>query len=277
MSEIKGIVWHGSTTEKPERMIRFCEEVLGLSAAAVQDGGITRFELTNGDAFVVLPKAPGGAPSVYDGPAMGFLVPDVDAAYQAMAAKGVDFLGPVHRGTSQTWAEAWVHFRAPDGHIYSLVSRSKSYPGGSPRRFRELRVCTAVDDLALVKALWGDGLGLAVVDSWTHPGGEQGVLFEVMPVALEFVARASGDSPASEGHSAQMPVALSAEVSRIDDVAADMLAAGFVEIAAGNSRGPATRKRHFGVGERQGLSLTLFELTPEQVKARQAERDLLPK
>jgi catechol 2,3-dioxygenase-like lactoylglutathione lyase family enzyme len=277
MSEIKGIVWHGTTTEQPEPMVRFCTEVLGLNAAAVQADGITRFELANGDAFVVAPKAPGSAPSVYDGPAMGFLVANVDAAYQAMAAKGVDFLGPVHRGTSQTWAQAWVHFRAPDGHVYALVSRSDSYPGGNPRRFRELRVCMAVEDLAPVKALWGDGLGLTVVDSWTHPGGEQGLLFEVMPAALEFVTDASNTAFAGESHSTQVPVALSAEVGRIDDVAAEVAAAGVAEISAGSSTGPADRKRRFNAGQPQGLSLDLFELTAEQAKARQAERDLLPK
>jgi hypothetical protein len=60
---------------------------------------------------------------VYDGLAFGFLVPDVQAAYDEMSARGAQFIGPVHHGNEHTWASAWAHFRAPDGHVYALVSR----------------------------------------------------------------------------------------------------------------------------------------------------------
>lgn len=126
MIDIQGVVWHGTTTKQSTEMVRFCREVLGLGDCMVPQGDITRFELPNGDAFVVLPAPAPGQNSVYDGVAFGFLVPDVQVAYDEMSARGAEFLGPVHRGNEESWASAWAHFRAPDGNVYALVSRPRA-------------------------------------------------------------------------------------------------------------------------------------------------------
>jgi hypothetical protein len=37
-----------------------------------------------------------------------------------MEAKGIRFIGEVHKGVSS----AWSHFYGPDGHVYEITARS---------------------------------------------------------------------------------------------------------------------------------------------------------
>jgi catechol 2,3-dioxygenase-like lactoylglutathione lyase family enzyme len=277
--DVQGLVWHGTTTDRTQEMASFCRDVLGLSVGMVQEGNITRFELANGDAFVVLPAPKPGEPSVYPHPAFGFLVPDVEAAYSEMKAKGAQFLGPVHKGSSETWADAWAHFRGPDGFVYALVSRPKAYPGGSQRKFHELRICFAVDDLEEVKRLYRDGLGLPVVDEWTHPSGEKGVLFAVCPTSLEFFDRAQAAlmDKSEVGRPVSGPVALRVEFDDIEQAAGELKQHGFAQLAEARRTPWNQHCLRMQATEPQGMQLTLFELAPEEEEARRAARALLPK
>lgn len=113
----KGIVWLGTRTERFDDMRAFMTLVVGREPWLEREG-FAVFDLPNGDRVEVF--GPGGAAPPHDAPVAGFLVEDVDAARTELASVGIEFLGPVNRSSD---GNAWVHFRAPDGHIYELTSR----------------------------------------------------------------------------------------------------------------------------------------------------------
>lgn len=273
--EVRGLVWHGTRTERFDEMTRFVRDVLGLRVAMEQETNIV-FEAPNGDALEIFP-AHEDDHTFYDHPATGFLVDDVEAARAEMEAKGAEFIGPVHHGTpGETWGEAWSHFRAPDGFVYALVSRPQAYPGGRRRSFHELRVCFAVDDIDEVKRLYGDGLGLPVVDDWQHPTGERGVLFAVCPTSLEFFDRAQAAFADEHevGRQVSGPVTLRIEVDDAEAAVGPLVAAGFEQVAE-------PRRTPWGqwclrLQAPDGMQLTLFELDPVEDAERRAARALLP-
>jgi uncharacterized glyoxalase superfamily protein PhnB len=45
-------------------------------------------------------------------------VPDILAAYETLAARGVDFVGPPEK---QPWGSVLAHLRDPDGNILTLL------------------------------------------------------------------------------------------------------------------------------------------------------------
>lgn len=51
------------------------------------------------------------------GPAVGFLVDDLDLAAVELQQTGTEIVLPIQHGDHR----AWLHFRAPDGFIYELV------------------------------------------------------------------------------------------------------------------------------------------------------------
>jgi len=103
-------------------MTTFARDVLGLRVVEETDG-MTVYELADGDHFEVFDAGGPHSEPYFDAPVVGFLVDDVDAGAAELAAAGVELLGPV----VDLGESAWVHFRAPDGHVYELA-------GG--RRFR---------------------------------------------------------------------------------------------------------------------------------------------
>jgi catechol 2,3-dioxygenase-like lactoylglutathione lyase family enzyme len=118
----RGIAWAGTRTGSYSAMTTFARDVLGLRVVEETDG-MTVYELADGDHFEVFDAGgPHGEP-YFDAPVVGYLVDDVDAGAAELAAAGVELLGPV----VDLGESAWVHFRAPDGHVYELA-------GG--RRFR---------------------------------------------------------------------------------------------------------------------------------------------
>jgi catechol 2,3-dioxygenase-like lactoylglutathione lyase family enzyme len=274
--EVKGIVWHGTRTERFEEMAQFVENVLGMRLDQRQETNIV-FSAPNGDAFEVFPASE-EEHTFYSHPAIGFLVDDVEAARAEMEAKGVEFIGPIHYGTpGETWGSAWSHFRAPDGFVYALVSRPEAYPGGKKRNFRELRVCFAVDDLDAVRRLYGEGLGLPIVDDWQHPTGERGILFAVCPASLEFFDRAQAAFADQHevGRPISGPVTLRIEVeSSIEETMPLLLEAGWVQVA--DARRTPWNQRVLRMQAPDGLQLTLFEMDPTEEAERWRARSLLP-
>jgi catechol 2,3-dioxygenase-like lactoylglutathione lyase family enzyme len=73
------------------------------------------------------------------------------------------------------------------------VSRPQLEPVAHPAPFDELRVCLKVSDLDSAVRLYRDGLGMSVVDEWTHPGGQRGVLFGAVYAAVELFDEAQWD------------------------------------------------------------------------------------
>ena len=123
---VRGIVWAGTRTHAYPAMTAFTRETLGLRVVA-ETAGMTVYELSDGDHFEVFDAdQPDGAP-YFDAPVVGFLVDDVAAGAAELEAAGVELLGPV----VDLGESAWVHFRAPDGHVYELAGgrRFESRPG----------------------------------------------------------------------------------------------------------------------------------------------------
>jgi predicted enzyme related to lactoylglutathione lyase len=57
---------------------------------------------------------------------LDFLVSDVDAEYERIAALGVDWVMPP---TTQPWGSRSMIFRDPDGNLINVFSRSEEGPG----------------------------------------------------------------------------------------------------------------------------------------------------
>jgi len=116
----RAIAWAGTRTGSYSAMTTFARDVLGLRVAEETDG-MTVYELTDGDHFEVFDAGgPHGEP-YFDAPVVGFLVDDVEAGAAELAAAGVELLGPV----VDLGESAWVHFRAPDGHVYELAGGTR--------------------------------------------------------------------------------------------------------------------------------------------------------
>jgi catechol 2,3-dioxygenase-like lactoylglutathione lyase family enzyme len=118
--KVIGLVWLGVRTEKFEETARFYREVMGLEPYH-QDDASSRFRLGNGaDVHVYGPRDRDHG-FFGKGPVVGFLVDDVDLARVEMEAAGIEFIGEIQR----SGAEAWNHFRGPDGNVYEIISGSE--------------------------------------------------------------------------------------------------------------------------------------------------------
>lgn len=95
-------------------MTRFVDVVLGLSRRVVEGVEADLFDLPDGSSFAV--AAPGGMGDTAR--SLGFLVADLDEAIAELKASGTSVGEP---GGNER--ERYVHFRAPDGHLYELVER----------------------------------------------------------------------------------------------------------------------------------------------------------
>ncbi|MGA4688699.1 VOC family protein [Rhodococcus sp. AB351] len=181
--KIYGLGWVGSRTANFTAMRDFVADKLGLTMTLDQENAVV-FAFPDGSAFEVF-KPTDDDHSFFEHPVPGLLVDDVREVRAELETKGVEFLGDVHTGVADSWGTAWSHFRAPDGQIYVLISRPQRHPTDTVRAFDELRICLRVDDLDEAVHTYRDGLGLPVVDEWTHPGGQRGILFGVAPAAIE--------------------------------------------------------------------------------------------
>lgn len=181
--KVYGLAWLGSRTGDIDEMHMLLADVLGLPVGLEQPDARV-FDLPDGSAFEVF-KASDSAHTFFDHPVAGLLVDDVREVRAHMEAAGIEFIGEVHDGIETSWATAWSHFRAPDGHVYVLVQRPSMHAADAPVAFDELRICLRVDNLDEAVRAYRDGLGMTVVDEWTHPGGQRGVLFRVVPAAIE--------------------------------------------------------------------------------------------
>lgn len=180
--KVLGLSWVGSSSDKLDEMTHLLGTVLGLPIEREQEGARV-FRLPDGSGFEIF-KPADSAHDFFEHPVAGVLVDDVREVRAHLEAHGIEFVGEIHVGVEDSWATAWSHFRAPDGYLYVLVSRPSLTPPPAPH-FDELRICLRVDDLDAALRIYRDALGLDVVDSWTHPEGQRGVLFGAVPAAIE--------------------------------------------------------------------------------------------
>ncbi|MBI3329560.1 MAG: VOC family protein [Nitrospinae bacterium] len=108
-----------------ERALRFYTEVLGLrlghrsGAYAQFDTGSTRLALYTREAMALTLGMP-LKPSTEDAPGfeLGFKVPDVNAAYTELVARGAPAVTPP---TDRPWGQRTAYIRDPDGHLIELA------------------------------------------------------------------------------------------------------------------------------------------------------------
>lgn len=181
--KVHGLAWVGSSSPNIDEMTTLLRDDLGLEVEKEQADARV-FGMPNGSAFEIF-KPSDEAHNFFEHPVPGLLVDDVAEVRAHLEARGIEFIGEIHEGESDSWSPQWTHFRAPDGYLYSLVTRWPDQNSKSTRGFDELRFCLRVEDIDSATAQYRDGLGMKVVDEWTHPGGERGVLFGVVPAALE--------------------------------------------------------------------------------------------
>lgn len=111
--EIKGLTFIGTRTEARADMGDFVGRVLGLRATPVTGMDAEVFAMPDGSSFAVTSS---------DGPedrerTVGFLVDDVILAARELTAAGIETDDDVSSSDQQRY----IHFRAPDGHLYELV------------------------------------------------------------------------------------------------------------------------------------------------------------
>lgn len=189
--KVYGLAWVGSSSTRLDEMTHLFRDVLGLPVTNEQQDARV-FTLPDGSAVEVF-KPTDVDHSFFEHPVTGIIVDDVREVRAHMEQAGIEFIGEVHDGVHDSWATAWSHFRAPDGFMYVLVSKPDLIPVETRHTFDELRICLRVKDLDAAIHAYRDGLGLDVVDEWTHPTGQRGVLFGATYAAIELFDDAQWD------------------------------------------------------------------------------------
>lgn len=189
--KVYGLAWVGSSSPNLDEMTTLFGDVLGLPVSNEQEDARV-FALPDGSAVEVF-KPTDLDHNFFEHPVSGIVVDDVREVRAHMECAGIEFIGDVHDGVEDSWATAWSHFRAPDGYMYVLVSKPELRPVETRQTFQELRICLRVKDLDAALRAYRDGLGLDVVDEWTHPTGQRGVLFGATYAAIELFDEAQWD------------------------------------------------------------------------------------
>jgi|HubBroStandDraft_4_1064222.scaffolds.fasta_scaffold211258_2 lactoylglutathione lyase len=104
------------------RAFRFYTETLGIPAA-YQSEAMGWAQLATGECQLALERV---APDDEEGRALvgrfvgaSLAVPDVEAEYRLLVARGVQFVEPPEK---QPWGGTLAHLRDPDGNVITLVS-----------------------------------------------------------------------------------------------------------------------------------------------------------
>jgi predicted enzyme related to lactoylglutathione lyase len=105
-----------------ERAVRFYSETLGMTPGFRSDE-MRWCQFETGEAALAIE---GADPDDEDDEFQpGFLaislqVEDIQAVYEDLVAKGVEFLGPPER---MPWGRTLAHFKDPDGNVLTLLGR----------------------------------------------------------------------------------------------------------------------------------------------------------
>ena len=124
--KIRRIGWFGTRTDRFDETTRFFGTVLGLRIHHAEPG-FAMFALPEADGDYIEVFGPGPS-DVWptDGPGTGvaFVVDDILAARDELAAQRVELVGEVAWATSRP-GYGWFYFRGPDGHLYSIMQGSQ--------------------------------------------------------------------------------------------------------------------------------------------------------
>jgi catechol 2,3-dioxygenase-like lactoylglutathione lyase family enzyme len=122
--QVRNIRWVGTATSDYAPMVAFARDVLGMRVS-FEEEATTELLTPDGDAFQVF----GPGDDYHDffgrharGPVPLFEVDDVHEARKELVRAGIEVIGDIVHDS--TWE--WVHFRAPDGHLYALASRTQT-------------------------------------------------------------------------------------------------------------------------------------------------------
>jgi hypothetical protein len=101
-------------------------DLLGLDVTAVDGERSTRFRLADGTGLHVYGPADVDHVDFGDRACIGLVVDDVDAARSDLEAAGTEILDDP---TQRDGAEAWFHYRAPDGAVHEILGPDRSAAG----------------------------------------------------------------------------------------------------------------------------------------------------
>jgi catechol 2,3-dioxygenase-like lactoylglutathione lyase family enzyme len=118
--EVKNVRWVGVHTQQYDQMLALFGEVLGMRRH-FEEPATVEFETTEGDEIQVM--GPGHPYFEFfgrhaTGPVPLFEVDDLAEALQRLVQARIEIVGPLDRDSH--WE--WLHFRAPDGHLYELAA-----------------------------------------------------------------------------------------------------------------------------------------------------------
>ena len=118
--QITGLGWMGVIAEDFETAVAFFGENLGLSLVFRDEARVlAHFRLQSGQLIEVYGPSNRQRKEKYrwfNGPALGFVVPDIEHAYQEMIANGANFLTGIERWED----EAWALFLGPEDKLLAV-------------------------------------------------------------------------------------------------------------------------------------------------------------
>src|SRR5215471_12852829 len=118
--QVKGLSWLGLRTAQFDEMMIFFRDVMGLQLIR-DESEITGYQMTDGTQLELYRSEEEFHSFFTTGPVVAFHVDDVDAARTTMEAAGIEFIGPIQRAGNTSWN----HFRAPDGTVFEIMSKSE--------------------------------------------------------------------------------------------------------------------------------------------------------
>ena len=123
--KIRRIGWFGIRTDHFDETNRFFGTALGLRVHHAEPG-FAMFALPEADGDYIEVFGPGSDlwPAKSPETAVAFVVDDIMAAREELAARGVELVGEVAWATSRP-GYGWFYFRGPEGHLYSIMQGSR--------------------------------------------------------------------------------------------------------------------------------------------------------
>lgn len=119
------LAWLGTRTAEYGSTVAFFRDVLGLTVIHEEtDFGV--LGLRDGATVEVFGPRTEHNRHITS-PVAGFLVDDIEAAAAELEAGGAEIVLPLQRAGER----GWLHFRAPDGHLYELTRAPEQLPHGS--------------------------------------------------------------------------------------------------------------------------------------------------
>jgi catechol 2,3-dioxygenase-like lactoylglutathione lyase family enzyme len=112
---ILGLAFAGTSTGERSQMSEFVQAAFGLRTVGVEGIDADVFDLPDGSSFAVADAGGMGSER-----SLGFLVQGLEEAVDRLRELGVEVDAEI--SANERWR--YVHFRAPDGHLYELMESS---------------------------------------------------------------------------------------------------------------------------------------------------------